>query len=369
MLNRTAVITDISTWDYASSSLKLRWNGNIIIGSNGESLSEKDAVDLFRAIFNFLERNGDIVPLDKKISSVKNILNRSERLQSDPEYYLQLLAEQDKDVPEGIFDPRNPETYKFAKNNKPLVIDGIHIFNTRKVSGREAKEDETEKGFVQLITMSMELNRKSVKWQKAVDSVKADLIKQGVENPSDTTPGYTDKINELYQSMLKDNSANPEQDRVYIEKYIRRRIAECTPRKLTIYGGYGFCEAQMEVLDGCPKEKIEKIGKIMAMGKDKGGSKLKQEIFNSLGTSGEFIVALRNADTDPEYEERIMFDFYSSITFDTKEEAVKFFNENHYLAKRPELKNEALGYALELTSAMMSSLFYTVPFGRLQRPE
>jgi hypothetical protein len=111
-------------------------------------------------------------------------------------------------------------------------------------------------------------------------------------------------------------------------------------------GGYDFSEAQIEVLDGCSVGILKKIGNIMST--DKGDSKLKQEIFNSLGIDGEWVVSLRNSSNYPDIEERIMSDFYSCVDdFSTKEEAIDFFNSRPYLEKRPELKQSVIENVLE----------------------
>ena len=296
-------ILNIDTWDYASDSKEMIWNGNKLLNKDNKPLKEIDAVELARSIFRFLERNGEIIPPDKKISSIKNLLNRME----NPEYYEQLYKkeqlEKDNAIPDGLFNPRDPETYKYAKSTRPLVIDGVQIFNTHiDSSGKEVKEDETEKGF-------------------------------------------TDVFSAMLKIHCKTQSEITAQE--YIERHIRQKVAECSSKKTTKYGGYDFSEAQMEVLDGCSVEILRKIGKIMSA--DKGGGKLKQEIFNSLGIDGEWVVSLRDSSNYPDIEERIMHDYYLGFDdFSAKEEVIDFFNSRPYLEKRPELKQKVIDSVTDL---------------------
>jgi hypothetical protein len=38
------------------------------------------------------------------------------------------------------------------------------------------------------------------KWADAVDKAKAEFAEKGIKNPTDATPGYIERINELYNS-------------------------------------------------------------------------------------------------------------------------------------------------------------------------
>jgi Golgi nucleoside diphosphatase len=185
-------ILNIDTWGYASDSKEMIWNGSKLLNKDNKTFTEKDIIELARSIIKFLERNGEMITQDKKIVTVKNLLNRME----NPEYYEQLhkqeQLEKDKAIPDGLFNPRDPETYKFAKHNKPLIIDGVHIFNIHYENDREVKETETEKGFVDVLSM---------------------MLKMHCKNPSEITA------------------------QEYIEKYIKQKVAECSPKKITNYGG------------------------------------------------------------------------------------------------------------------------------------
>ncbi|MDR1837550.1 MAG: hypothetical protein LBQ89_07830 [Treponema sp.] len=255
-------------------------------------------------------------------------------------------SEKDKAIPDGLFNPRDPETYKYAKSKKLLVIDGVQIFNIHYKNDKEVKEYENEKGFAVVLSALLETNRKAVKWEKSVELVKADYIKNGIKEPNQGTSGYVDRINEVYHSMLKDNSENIRENQEYIEKYIKQKVAECSPKKLTNYGGYAFSEAQIEVLDGCSVETLKNIGKIMFTDKD--SSKLKQEIFNSLGIDGEWVVSLRDVSSYPDIEERIMHDYYLGYEdFSSEQNVHDFFNSRPYLEKRPELKRKVIDKVIE----------------------
>jgi len=312
-------ILDMTTWDHASASKEMIWNGNKLFNNEGRPHTEKEVVELAHAIFYFLERDGKVITMDEKNKAITNMLNKME----NPEYYAQLEEQRkeefDNSIPDGLFDPRNPETYKFAKHNKCLVIDGIKIFDTHTdINGKEVNEYKTERGFVERLSISIGMNDKAKKWGKAINLVKAEFAKQGTHNTNDQN--FMDRANEVYQSLLLDNTTDEaeeakEYDKKYLEEYIKRKVAECAPKKRTRIGGYGFSDAQLEVLDGIPLEKIIKIGKIMSAGRNKGSSMLKQEIFNSLAIDGHWVVALRNADTDPEFEEGIMHDFYLGYDF------------------------------------------------------
>jgi len=355
-------ILDSDTWDYASPSQEMIWNGNRLLNTDGNPNTEKDVVELARSIFKFLERDGNVFPLDKKIAAVTTMLNKME----NPAYYAQLEEQRkeefDNSIPDGLFDPRNPETYKFAKHNKRLVIDGITIFNTHTaVNGKEIKEYETERGFVDVLSLSMKISGRGRKWERSINLVKAEFAKQGIEKPNDHTPGYVVRINEVYQSLLLDDTEedaeeaekfDQEYGKKYIENHIKQKIAECAPKKRakrTRFGGYGFTEAQIEVLDGIPPENIIKIGEIMSAGKNKGSSMLKQEIFNSLGIDGHWVVTLHGADKWPDLEEETMYDYFLGYEFEEEEEMYDFFNSNQYLKKHPEMREELIERMLEYT--------------------
>jgi hypothetical protein len=234
------------------------------------------------------------------------------------------------------FDPRNPETYRFA-TNKPLVIDGIAIYNEYD----DEKEPVTEKAFVQEMSMSSKIQKKTMAWEKAIELAKQDFRKRGIDKPGQSTPGYDEQVNEHYQSILNDSDfmLTDKLVKEYVNSYIKQRILECTPKVLVNHGGYGFSEAQLEVLDGLDAKIIKQIGKILSS--NESGSVLKQKIFNSLAIDGLWVVELRHH--EPRIEENIMHDYYIGFDdFDSKQEVYDFFASRPYLKNRPELKQKII---------------------------
>jgi len=224
-------IFNFDFWEFAGDKPFL-WNGKKLVKKDNNPFTEKDTVDLVPVIFKFLERKGDIIPHDEKIKAIKNLLNRME----NPEYYAQQYeqeqAEIDNAIPDDKFNPRYPETYKFAKN-KPLIIDGVRIFNiSYDKNNKKINEGETEKGFVTILSALLKMQKNAIIWETAVSHVKPDFINQGKE-PNQETHGYIEKINEVYNSMLKNPNARlaKKQEKEYIEKHIKQKIAECSHRK------------------------------------------------------------------------------------------------------------------------------------------
>jgi hypothetical protein len=306
-------ILDFDTWQYASDSRDLIWNGKPVHGTDGSTKTEKDFTDFYRLLFQFLERNGNIIPVDKKIGAVKNMLNRGDILESDPDYYIRQYKEKQEEldmaIPDGLFDPRDPETYKFAKN-KPLIIDGVQIFSTHEdATGKEIKQEETEKDFSTVLSNML-------KMQNSISNL------------------------------------TKEQEREYINDHIQLEIDRCTSHETEwTYGGYNFSEAQMELADDLTDEERTKIGEIMVQGLSgrKRSYQIKQDLFDSLGNKvdGEFFVKLHNGKGYTKEEEGIMLDFYSGYDdFESKDEIYKFFNESKYLKKHKKLKESVIENAL-----------------------
>jgi hypothetical protein len=338
-------IFDFDTWEYASDSREFRWNGKNILDKDDNPASEKAVVDLFRAIYNFLERNGDILPVDEKINGIKNMLNRMDKLKSDPEYYAKQEAELDKEIPDGLFNPRDPDTYQFAKN-KPLVIDGIQIYNTyidsSGIEEKEVKKNETEKGFVRSFAISLKIQKNVIAWEEAIKLVKPDFTFEGKE-PAQETPGYMERANEVYHSILKNPAVRltKEQERKYIENYINQKIDLCSPMPPVIkfLGGHGFTQAQLEVLGSLPDEDIAAIGKTMSSGLR--GRKLEQALFNahgSLNMNWHHLAELYNQNVA--WEKKVMHDFYLGYELETEEEINKLLDESEYLKDHNELKTK-----------------------------
>jgi hypothetical protein len=353
-------ILDFDTWQYASDSKHIIWNGKSVLGKDDNPITEKDAVDFFDTVFSFFERNGDTIPVDKKINSIKNILTGMDRVKSDPDYYIRQYRKQqeelDRSIPDGLFNPRDPETYKFAKY-KPLIIDGVHIFSTSKdVNGKETKDESTERDFAQLLPMLLKANNRSTIWNKAAELVKSDFQKPGVKEPDQSTPGYVEKVDEVFQSISKDPAfmVTREHEQEYIDNHIQMLIDECTSHETEwTYGDYNFSEAQMELVGELSDEERTRIGEIMVKGLSgkKRSYQIKQDLFDSFGNKVDvyFFMSLHHAKIYTKHEEDLMLDFYSEyVDFESKDEIYEFFNKSNYLKKHKKLKESVIENALYL---------------------
>lgn len=75
-----------------------------------------------------------------------------------------------------------------------------------------------EWGGKQVDAIMAKLDKKGAAWDKAVTQTKSEFKKKGVDNPNDQTPGYCDRINELYRDagyeppVLKAFNANEARD-------------------------------------------------------------------------------------------------------------------------------------------------------------
>jgi hypothetical protein len=57
-------------------------------------------------------------------------------------------------------------------------------------------------GGKQMDAMTAQVRGKAEKWDAAIEQAREEYRKQGIENPNDQTPGYIDRINELYREKL-----------------------------------------------------------------------------------------------------------------------------------------------------------------------
>jgi hypothetical protein len=250
----------------------------------------------------------------------------------------------------GVFDPRDPETYQFATNNQ-LVIDGVSIFKTyQDVHEKEIKENETEEGFVKLLSSSLEIRKKEIAWEEAIRLVEPDFMFEGKE-PNQGTPGYIEKINEVYQSILKNPAVRltKKQEREYINNHIALKLEECSPMPQTIksLGGHGFTHAQIEVLESLSDEDLAAIGKTLSSGLR--GGKLEQALFNAHGNlNRDWYYLAKLHDQNVAREKEIMYDFYLGFEeFTSAQDVYDFFNSRPYLKKHSELKEKVIKNFLE----------------------
>jgi hypothetical protein len=51
--------------------------------------------------------------------------------------------------------------------------------------------------------MIAHIDNKSEMWDRAVNTARREFAEKGIENPTDQTKGYTDRINEIYQGLVK----------------------------------------------------------------------------------------------------------------------------------------------------------------------
>ncbi|GHV81363.1 hypothetical protein AGMMS49944_31540 [Spirochaetia bacterium] len=298
-------ILDLNSWKLASTKSFL-WNNKTLPDKDGNPLTEYDIMNLFHSIFAFLERNGDIVPLEKKIDAIKRKLDGMEKVQDDPEYYIRQKAEKeaedDKKIPDGLFNPRDPKTYQFAKH-KPLIIDGVPIYSEMYKDDIPIRETVTEKHFAESTSGKLTFE-------------------------------------------LKNNPDLNVQE--YIDRHIKMKLDICSPMppKVKTAGGYGFTVAQLEVLGDLSDKVFEAIGKTMTSGMR--GGKLKQALFNAHGSLNRdwyFLVELH--DINIAWEKRVMWDFLVGYEFETKEEVYECYNSIEYLKSYPDMKEELIKSALE----------------------
>jgi hypothetical protein len=338
-------VSNMSTWKFASEQYII-WNNKLIYDKDQMPITQKAAVDLFNAIYAFLERDGEKLTSDYKIEKAKGLLNKlANPIESNNE-------NQTNEPRNEKFDPRDPETYQFATNNQ-LILDSVEIYdevNETYYGNGEYKKPVSEKEFVQLLSMLLSSHKKAIVWEEAISLVKPDFM-QGGKEPTNETPGYIEKVNEVCEAILKNPNTRltKKQEKEYIEHHIKSKIQQCFPEseRIKTYGGYSFTEAQLSVIEGLPEEYLDKIGKILKDGVHEHSGKLKQNIFNATGYDGYHVVALRHAKGKD--EENIMHDYFLGYEdFETEQSVHDFFNSIPYLEKHPRLKKEVIKSVIKL---------------------
>jgi hypothetical protein len=328
------------TWQQASDSRHLIWNEKPVLKADKNYLTEKEAVDSFEKIFSFLERNGDMISVDKKISIIKNILNRMHRVEIDPDYYIkqqeELEKELDKKIPDGLFNPRDPDTYQFAKN-KPLVIDGIPIYHDYDDEKMDIiQKYVSEKEFVNNMTSPSYM--KIQKWDEAINIARTEFRQKSIDDPNDRTQGYVERISAIYQELLN----KPwEINQKYIEEKINALIliSSPTPEVVKSLGGHGFTQAQIEVLGSLPDEDLAAIGKTMSSGLR--GGKLEQALFNAHGNlNRDWYYLAKLHDQNVAMEKEAMYDFYLGYDLETEKELNELLDKSKYLKNHNKLKQK-----------------------------
>jgi hypothetical protein len=335
--NRVFDISDISTWEFASEQYII-WNNKLIYGKDERPVTEKEIANLFNSIFALLERKGEKLTSNYKIEKAKGLLNRlANPTESNNE-------KQTNEPRNEAFDPRNPETYQFATNNQ-LILDGVQIYNEyHEDNGDIIREPILEKEFVRKFSMHTKIDEKIQKWDEALNIVRVEFQEYGIDNPGDSTEGYLDRINKVYHDLLEQpqeisiKSIN-DYKKQKIENYIKLNIDLCSPMPQIVKSldGYGFTQAQLEVLGSLPDEALAAIGKTMSSGLR--GGKLKQALFNahgSLNRDWHYLVELNSL--NEAFEKEIMLEYFYSYEFETEDEVKKLLDESEYLKGHNELK-------------------------------
>jgi hypothetical protein len=52
------------------------------------------------------------------------------------------------------------------------------------------------------------IQNKTELWDRAVETARKEFKEKGIENPTDQTKGYTDRINEIYRSLVDNGGDN-----------------------------------------------------------------------------------------------------------------------------------------------------------------
>jgi hypothetical protein len=214
------------------------------------------------------------------------------------------------------------------------------------------KRRPPKKSFASNLPYLLEIRKKAALWDEVVKLVKPDFTFGGKE-PTQETPGYSETVNEVYQSILKNPAVRltKKQEKEFINDYVQREIDRCTPHETEwTYGGYNFSEAQMDLVDHLTNEEKTKIGEIITKGlsENKRSYQIKQDFFGfGVDVDGDFFVKLHNAKGYRDHEEELMAGYYSGFDrFESEDEIYKFFNERKYLNKHLKLKERIIKNAL-----------------------
>jgi hypothetical protein len=201
--------------------------------------------------------------------------------------------------PKGKFDPRIMTTYQYADYKKPLIIDGIPIYQYERSENRK---------FIKV----------PVKEEHFASNV--EFVMKNAENTFQVKSGY----------------------QVYINNYIQWEVDRCDERRTDhIFGGYLFTDAMMELSSYCTKQR-ETIGKIMSEYRSEGFSSniVKQRLFDeNIHVDNYFFTAIARASSFQE-EQELMFDYYWEIVYEKvvceeREELYEYLNSSEYLKKYP----------------------------------
>lgn len=210
---------------------------------------------------------------------------------------------------DNIFNPRDENTYKYAKDNVFAVVDGVKLFEEWESFDGMHKKYLSEK----------------------------DLV-EDIENLWDS---YNNKLNISKQE--------------FINKHLKTFVILCSDLSikksdLTIKD-YNFSIAQKEMMKYLSQEEKEKLTDIILyhFTNKLQKYKLKQEIFDNLaGKIDNYLFADLCYCNDNETEQEIMEEYYSGFDTIESENEVNEIIDNEYLNLYPELKSSIKEYLLSL---------------------
>jgi hypothetical protein len=241
-------ILDLESWDFASTK-SLIWKNDTLYNINGEPITEIDMVQLFRAIFAFLEKKEPLTN-EQIIKSINTLLDRMAKCQSDPngmekakdefmeEFIENTIEEASK------FDPRKQETYQYA-TERQLTIDDKQVWYPIYENGKKIKEPVSEETFVTLMKIlwkSQWLHQKTFDMamsemkNEIEPELKEKIEKSGITIRFDCIPKYKDKFSEMYEKMKKQLSSEVPEiiDKDFIEDRIYQYLRDMDHRRSII---------------------------------------------------------------------------------------------------------------------------------------
>lgn len=148
------------TWIVASEK-QISWEGVQLYNAGGGPLSEKDVVDLFEALFAFLEHTGDHISYEQQQKSVQTVLNRMKSTNSK----------------EGI-EKQKKDKLKKRREKHYKVVDEAYKRGMAKLENQQKA------------------------WGEAVEQAEKDFNARGITKLSDETPGYLERINQIYHEII-----------------------------------------------------------------------------------------------------------------------------------------------------------------------
>jgi hypothetical protein len=106
-------------------------------------------------------------------------------------------------LPPTRFNPHDQGTYRLA-TSRQLVIDGKNVWSPIYSGKRKTRSSVSEQLFVVLVRLKWKnhcIGQRA--WDLAVSEVKQEFQNVGKSAPDDKTPGFTDRVREVYQDTIK----------------------------------------------------------------------------------------------------------------------------------------------------------------------